>query len=83
MTAIRTVAVASLLLSLIAIAGATIAAVRRRIATQILLERAGETMPRGADIGVVIAGNDRDMLRRADAFEPGLRRGAGIPLPDQ
>ena len=29
-------------------------------------------MPRGAHIGVVIAGHDSDLLRRADAFEPGL-----------
>ena len=44
------------------------------VAAQILLERVGEMVPRGADIGVVIAGNDGDLLRRADAFEPGLRR---------
>jgi len=50
-------------------------AVRRGIAAQILPERAGETMPRRPHIGVVIAGHDRDPLRRADAFEPGLGRG--------
>ena len=50
-------------------------AVRRGITAQILPERAGETMPRRPHIGVVIAGNDGDPLRRADAFEPGLRRG--------
>ena len=44
------------------------------IAAQIVREGAGEMMPRGAHIGVVIAGNDGDLLRRADAFEPGLRR---------
>ena len=44
------------------------------IAAQIWLEGVDEMMPRGAHIGVVIAGHDRDLLRRADAFEPRLRR---------
>ena len=44
------------------------------IAAQILPEHTGETMPRRPHIGVVVAGNDRDVLRRADAFEPGLGR---------
>ena len=31
-------------------------------------------MPGGADIGIVIAGNDADAVRRADALQPRLRR---------
>ena len=44
------------------------------IAAQIVGECPGKAMPGGAHIGVVIAGDDRDLLRRADAFQPGRRR---------
>ena len=42
---------------------------------QVIAEVAGETVPGRAHIGVVVAGNDGDVFRRADAFEPDARRG--------
>ena len=41
------------------------------IAAHEIGERLGKMMPGRAHIGVVIAGNNRDLVRRADTFEPG------------
>ena len=49
-------------------------AVGRVVAAEIILPGLGKAMLRGANIGVVIAGNDRDTIRRADAFQPVPRR---------
>ena len=50
------------------------AAIGRLVAAQIISPGFRKAMPRGADIGVVIAGNHRDAIRRTDAFQPGPRR---------
>src|SRR6202035_2872434 len=48
-------------------------AIGRIVAGEITCPCLGEAMLGGANIGVVVAGDDRDAIRRADTLQPGQR----------